>query len=865
MKNENLKRWACYYHKDKLLHKIMIKENERLIKSNGFTIEKFEQLPDEKQEQYIEYWKDMAAKEKRTQKFDSYETASLKLLGDYLKESEDHKRVKEYKAKLSEEIERKRMGAAGLAPNANLQSLTRMEWNRQRVMYFFKKQDEIANEDQTQEGEQDIFNLRFKRKIFTKKEREKKLQEQRAQYSERFERAAYGFEDNDPEYEERHSSISDKDEKIIVESVRQPVFQEYKVNHEVKDMDELNEISQSSEDSLFKPAKSRSSKSDKADRIYSDTAQPGMMEPRATEFDNYLQAELSKFDNEISNNQPGRGKPILSRPDEDSVKPILDDNYGRQRKVIPRGYFERKNQPKKRRGRGGKSGKNMQDGSEDEEEEKMEAEFMRQMAERPLSGKAPRESGEDWQTLKTTMQKLFDDPIQERVRRSRDSASQKMLSFGEEDVGSNVVIFDWLNREEVDVKELPPDSNENTNAHSVNFHNQDSVRQAGNILEFFSGGFLREDQQPSNEQRGFAGAKIHSLQREFLQPKVPVGKKAGDPLDDLKKMLKALGVPWIQSPTEAEAQCAQLELEGLADGTVSEDCDSFLFGSKRVIRGLFGTSRRPEEYRSETIEAELGLDREQLVMLALFLGCDYCLGIRGVGIVNAIEIVDAYSNLDALDRFKIWAEKPDYWLDTEIYQKCKEEHPKEYDYMQKHKNYKKEWDLPETFPNRRVVDAFFNPEVKTNLAASTNTESLNPSKVISFAKSTFKLDSRALEMIQQSLEREASKRSNPQINEFFRPVPNKIDINSRRLKTSIQSLRVNKLDQAVSDAIGRKSTEEVAQVRRLQQEGVITRKSDSHSEESIELVPRRRKRPQTSEEDVEAKESETRGKEAKKR
>ena len=70
----------------------MIKENERLIKANGFTIEKFSELPDEKQENYIEYCKDIAAKDRRHQIFDNYETASLKLLGDYRKESEDHKR-----------------------------------------------------------------------------------------------------------------------------------------------------------------------------------------------------------------------------------------------------------------------------------------------------------------------------------------------------------------------------------------------------------------------------------------------------------------------------------------------------------------------------------------------------------------------------------------------------------------------------------------------------------------------------------------------------------------------------------------------------------------------------------------------------
>jgi len=52
------------------------------------------------------------------------------------------------------------------------------------------------------------------------------------------------------------------------------------------------------------------------------------------------------------------------------------------------------------------------------------------------------------------------------------------------------------------------------------------------------------------------------------------------------------------------------------------------------------------------IENEMGLNREQLIFLALFLGSDYTMGIRGVGIVNAIEIVTAFDNVEALKRFR---------------------------------------------------------------------------------------------------------------------------------------------------------------------------------------------------------------------
>lgn len=49
--------------------------------------------------------------------------------------------------------------------------------------------------------------------------------------------------------------------------------------------------------------------------------------------------------------------------------------------------------------------------------------------------------------------------------------------------------------------------------------------------------------------------------------------------------------------------------------------------------------------------------------MALFLGSDYTLGIKGVGIVNAMEICTAFENTDALKRFKMWASKADVLLD----------------------------------------------------------------------------------------------------------------------------------------------------------------------------------------------------------
>ena len=54
--------------------------------------------------------------------------------------------------------------------------------------------------------------------------------------------------------------------------------------------------------------------------------------------------------------------------------------------------------------------------------------------------------------------------------------------------------------------------------------------------------------------------------------------------EDILKLLQLCGIPWIESPSEAEAQCAALEELGLVDGVVTEDSDIFVFGGKKVYK-----------------------------------------------------------------------------------------------------------------------------------------------------------------------------------------------------------------------------------------------------------------------------------------
>jgi DNA excision repair protein ERCC-5 len=99
-----------------------------------------------------------------------------------------------------------------------------------------------------------------------------------------------------------------------------------------------------------------------------------------------------------------------------------------------------------------------------------------------------------------------------------------------------------------------------------------------------------------------------------------------------------------------------LELLGLVDGVVTEDSDALLFGSRKVYRNIFDRNKLVEKYDMKVIEKEMGLSREDLIKMALFMGSDYTMGVKGIAAVNATEIISAFPGDDGLDRFKKWVD-----------------------------------------------------------------------------------------------------------------------------------------------------------------------------------------------------------------
>ncbi|CRG95414.1 DNA repair protein RAD2, putative [Plasmodium gallinaceum] len=179
--------------------------------------------------------------------------------------------------------------------------------------------------------------------------------------------------------------------------------------------------------------------------------------------------------------------------------------------------------------------------------------------------------------------------------------------------------------------------------------------------------------------------------------------------DDVKILLDFFGIPYIQSPCEAEAQCSYLNNKNYCDAIISDDSDVLVFNGKTVIKNFFNKKKTVEVYEKKIIEDKLGLYQEELINISLLCGCDYTTGVHGIGIVNALEIIKAFPTFEDLKKLKDIVSNPFREINEDEYS----EEIKTF--LNTHKNYKLNWIFPNNFPDREVYKCFKYPKVCTDI------------------------------------------------------------------------------------------------------------------------------------------------------
>jgi Holliday junction resolvase YEN1 len=198
-------------------------------------------------------------------------------------------------------------------------------------------------------------------------------------------------------------------------------------------------------------------------------------------------------------------------------------------------------------------------------------------------------------------------------------------------------------------------------------------------------------------------------------------------------LLKQFGFPWHVAPGEAEAECALLQREGIADAVLSEDVDTLMFGSGVTLRSWTpeggGSGKTPTHvnvYRAEETLAGSGMDGQGMVLVALMSGGDYVPeGIPGCGPKVACDAARAGFGKELCDLRKsdkeglrAWRERLQHEIRTNESKFFSRKNPK--------------LAIPDDFPNAEVMGYYTKPCVSSATKLAQLRESLKWDQSIDF-------------------------------------------------------------------------------------------------------------------------------------
>ncbi len=153
-----------------------------------------------------------------------------------------------------------------------------------------------------------------------------------------------------------------------------------------------------------------------------------------------------------------------------------------------------------------------------------------------------------------------------------------------------------------------------------------------------------------------------------------------DMVADAKELLDAMGVPWVDAPSEGEAQASVMAAEGIVGAVASQDHDSLVFGAPILVRNVTVSGKRrlpskgiminvvPERITLSSVLSATGLTREQLVDFAILLGTDFNPdGFEGVGPVRALKYLKKYGRLEEISELRDGLSSVDYAAIRDLY------------------------------------------------------------------------------------------------------------------------------------------------------------------------------------------------------
>ena len=144
--------------------------------------------------------------------------------------------------------------------------------------------------------------------------------------------------------------------------------------------------------------------------------------------------------------------------------------------------------------------------------------------------------------------------------------------------------------------------------------------------------------------------KLNLISNEMTEEKIKYFKRTFSVttkmMRDCQILLTYLGIPYVQSPGEADPQSSALAIDRSVGiyGVASEDMDHLPFGTPYLLRN-FSNKKDIKEICLSKVLKELDLSHEEFIDICILMGTDYCCTIRGLGYEFAYKTYKKFRNM----------------------------------------------------------------------------------------------------------------------------------------------------------------------------------------------------------------------------
>jgi len=205
------------------------------------------------------------------------------------------------------------------------------------------------------------------------------------------------------------------------------------------------------------------------------------------------------------------------------------------------------------------------------------------------------------------------------------------------------------------------------------------------------------ESQIREKRKRKAEEKLKELDKEDIESIAKYKKQSiritKDIIKESEEFVRALGLPVIKAPSEAEAQAAFMAEQEDVYAIVSQDHDSLLYNAPRMIKNITVSPKRkikgmyvsvyPEMIELKEVLKKLKINQDQLLALSILVGTDYNPGgVKRIGPKTALKLVQEHKSFE-----KIFSQVEANFNWKEVYATFKN--------MPVIKNYKLRWKEPD--------------------------------------------------------------------------------------------------------------------------------------------------------------------------